>query len=177
MPAVRQFGKRNCLAVSAVMALVCSTPVSSGDWSGFLLGASIGRHEARTSSMTGRDNAVPGLHLGYDLDFGQLVLGGEVEVERAQMQVGSVEIQDMQRIKLRAGYDFGQVLGYMTVGGVRAESGQNQDIGAVVGVGLSYSLNQNLQLGGELLYQDIDGLNPGGFMRSNSLSLRASFRF
>jgi len=177
MPAAGQIGKRTCLAVTAVLTLVFAMPVSAGDWSGFLLGASIGRHDARSNSMTGRDSSVPGLHLGYDLDFGRLVLGGEVEVERAQLQVGSVETQDMQRIKLRAGYDFGQTLGYVTVGGVRAESGQTQDLGAVFGVGLSYSLNQNLQLGGELLYQDIDGLNPGGLMRSNSLSLRASFRF
>lgn len=177
VPVVRKINKRIGLAATVLTVLASGTPATSGDWSGFFLGASIAHHGADTNSVSGQYSGVPGLHLGYDLDFGQLVLGGEVEIERAQFQAGSVEIQEMQRIKLRAGYDFGRTLGYVTLGGVRAETEQDHATGAVVGVGLTYSLNQNLQVGGELLYQDIDGLEAGGLRRSNSLSLRASFRF
>jgi len=177
MPTVKRPTKLTWIVANAATMLALGTPATSGDWSGFFLGASVARHDARTNSDSGHDARAAGLHLGYDLDFGQLVLGGEVEVESAQVQVGSVETQDMRRIKLRAGYDFGQTLGYITLGGVRAETEQDHDTGAVVGLGLSYSLNQNFELGGELLYQDIDALEPGGLRRSNTVSLRASFRF
>lgn len=177
MPAVGRSKKLTCIGTYAVAMLALGTPASSGDWSGFFLGASVARHDARTDTASGHDSSAPGLHLGYDLDFGQLVLGGEVEVENAQVQIGSVETQEMRRVKLRAGYDFGRTLGYITLGGVRAESEQEHDTGTVVGLGLSYSLNQNFELGGELLYQDIDALEPGGLRRSNTVSLRASFRF
>ena len=177
MPVAKQNQNLTWLVVSLTTALAVATPVTSADWSGFLLGASIARQNASMDSSTGHDAGAAGLHLGYDLDFGQLVLGGELEVERAQIQLGSIETQEMQRIKLRVGYDFGQTLGYVAIGGVRAETELDDDIGAVIGLGMSYSLNQNLRVGGEILHQEVNGLENGGMMRSTSLSLRASFRF
>ena len=165
------------LTTCGVFLLSQGTPVFAENWSGRLTSMSIG---SQTRQMVGgTPNTIPpsGLHFGYDLDLGQIVLGGEVEVEAPHGQDENVEPPEMQRLRLRAGYDFGQTLGYLSVGGVRAETEHQDETGAVVGIGLTYSLNQNVRLGGEVLYQDISGLDQAGLRRGNSFSLRASFRF
>ncbi|APG47074.1 Outer membrane protein (porin) [Phaeobacter porticola] len=157
------------------IALMFGVPVGAGDWSGFFLGASMARTSA--SSADRGPVSAPGLHLGYDHDFGRIVLGGEVEVDRSGRLTPDLQEDQTSRVKLRAGYDLGETLGYVTIGTARNESATDSDNGAVYGVGVSYSLNGALRLSGEYLHQDA---NDGAALQAPArdiLSIRASFQF
>ncbi|UWS01809.1 outer membrane protein [Phaeobacter inhibens] len=156
-------------------AALAAAPGSAGDWSGFFLGASMARAQAAQSARG--SVSAPGLHLGYDHDFGRVVLGGEVEVDRSGRVRSDLTEDQTRRIKLRAGYDMGETLGYVTVGSARNETATDSDNGAVYGLGLSYSLNRALRVSGEYLHQDA---SDGAAVQTPSrdiLSIRASFQF
>ncbi|MFS4579822.1 outer membrane protein [Phaeobacter sp. C3_T13_0] len=173
-PALDVFSLRNLIAGLGGVFIGC-TPVLAEDWSGVFLGASITQSH-QSQSDTGSTTA-SGLHLGYDHDFGRLVLGGEIEVDRSGRASVSPQEDHTHRVKLRAGYDMGQTLGYVTIGSARNETATDSDNGAVYGLGVSYSLNRALRLSGEYLHQDA---NDGAALQAPSrdiLSIRASFRF
>ncbi|WP_242406972.1 MULTISPECIES: outer membrane protein [Phaeobacter] len=166
---------RQAAMVGFVTAVLSAAPGFAGDWSGFFLGTSIARVQA-VQSERGSVSA-SGLHLGYDHDFGRVVLGGEVEVDRSGRVRSDLTEEQTRRIKLRAGYDMGETLGYVTIGSARNETATDSDNGAVYGLGLSYSLNRALRVSGEYLHQDA---SDGAAVRAPSrdiLSIRASFQF
>lgn len=171
-----QADPKTCTAPAfLVLCLICTTPVLAGDWGGFLIGGSISQYSRADSA--GSDSRAPGLHFGYNRDYGRLVLGGELEVDRAEISLGATDTEEMRRIKLRAGYDFGDTLGYVTFGGVRAEAAQDHSDGSVIGFGISYSLDNALQLSGEFLHHSLNRNASNPESSSNALSLRASFQF
>ncbi|MFV1440638.1 MULTISPECIES: outer membrane protein [unclassified Phaeobacter] len=162
-------------AAGLVLSIGMAGPVGAGDWSGFFLGASMARVTGAASD--GGTTSAPGLHLGYDHDFGRVILGGEVEVDRSGGAGDSQAEDQTHRIKLRAGYDMGETLGYVTIGSARRETATDSDNGAVYGLGVSYSLNRALRLSGEYLHQDA---NDGAALQAPArdiLSIRASFQF
>ncbi|ATF18307.1 outer membrane protein [Phaeobacter gallaeciensis] len=166
--------RRAAIAGLAVGGLAAA-PGFAGDWSGFFLGASMARVQAAPSERG--SVSASGLHLGYDHDFGRVVLGGEVEVDRSGRVRSDLTEEQTRRIKLRAGYDMGETLGYLTIGSARNETATDSDNGAVYGLGLSYSLNRALRVSGEYLHQDA---SDGAAVQAPSrdiLSIRASFQF
>jgi outer membrane immunogenic protein len=155
-----------------------SQVAEAGDWTGVSLGASLGWNDASGPGLLQGEDSSFGLHLGYDRDFGNYVLGGEIELENSDLNIGTVTLDSVSRIKLRAGYDFGSALGYVTVGGANAETSIGNESGTVFGLGLSYSINDQFSIGGEVLRQNFDALDgTGGDTDVDSVSLRASFRF
>jgi len=159
-------------AASLVSAAVILTPpsVQAGDWGRFIIGGA----QAPAGQQQGI-GATPGqsFHLEYDHDFGRLVIGGDLAVDGGP---GSSAEDTVPELRLRAGYDLGDTLGYVTVGTeTQGESGEREER-AVVGVGLTYSLNRALRLSGEYLHETDRSARPdttGG----DRISLTASFSF
>ncbi|MFC6687243.1 outer membrane protein [Jhaorihella thermophila] len=161
------------LAASAVAA-------SAQDWTGAYAGIGLGRDEFSGGTILSGRNTSYGLHLGYGLTVGRGLFGAELETvpSGATLGAGALKVDRTDRIKLRAGRDFGSALGYLVAGGARLDTSAGHETGGVVGLGLAIDLGNGFVLSGEGLHHDfgrIDGL--GLDLDTNSLSLRASFRF
>ncbi|MGR3759502.1 outer membrane protein [Roseobacteraceae bacterium NS-SX3] len=147
------------------------SPALSADWSGFFLGPFAGAAPA-AAKLERKPGAGREVQLGYNQDFGAVVLGGEVFFAKT-----AGTSNEAKRVQLRAGYDFGDALGYVTLGNIKAEQAAADTGGAVVGFGMAYSMNQALQVSGELLRNGAALRVPGGVPQGQSLALQAAFRF
>ncbi len=150
------------------------------DWTGAYAGFSFGYADVDGSGGAGGSGASFGPLIGYDYDFGSFVLGGELEYNRLNLDLGRSEgrLDSMSRLKLRGGYDFGSTLGYVVVGTARASTSGDSDTAAVYGIGVAYPLGDRFVISGEALRQDFDDIpESGGSLDSNVFNLRTTFRF
>jgi hypothetical protein len=113
----------------------------------------------------------------FDQDFGDIVLGGSFRQGRGVRSGGLGLGDDVQRIDLRAGYDFGQSLGSLTVGEVGSGRGALEQSDQVYGFGLRISVNRILQMTGEVLHREGAQDGRDGVLRGDILSVEAAFRF
>lgn len=145
------------------------------DWTGPYAGIQLG-----LGDVSGADSgSVGGVHLGYVRDFGTLVLGGELDYDIADIDIGpGTSIDSITRFKLRAGYDFGRALGYVTAGVAEADSSFGDDTGPVYGIGFAYELDSGITLGAEVLRQEFDGLaGPATETDTTTITVRGGIRF
>lgn len=167
-------------------ALFAATGAVAGEWTGGYAGLQLGgiRIEADVTTPIGslsfdEDGALFGVHAGYRQDFGQFVLGGEIDFDVANLEIApGVDVDNLSRLKAVAGYDSGPFLPYVTAGGTRADTNLGDQTGYFGGVGLIYRTNGLLEVGGEVLYSSFDGLGSAD-VEGEILSyrIRASFRF
>lgn len=171
----------NLIKATLVAALFAGAgPVLAEDWTGAYVGFSFGYADADGSGGAGGSNGVFGPHIGYDYDFGNFILGGELEYNRLNLDLGQSEgsLDSISRLKLRGGYDFGSALGYVVVGTARASTSGDSDTAAVYGIGVAYPLNDRFVISGEALRQSFDDVpNAGGSLDTNVFNLRTTFRF
>ncbi|MFD1914501.1 outer membrane protein [Halodurantibacterium flavum] len=174
--------------VAAAPAPVIVAP--GRDWTGVYGGAQLGYGWA-TFENDGlgidedADGVVGGLHVGFDYDFGQFVLGAEAAFNAADLSVGDAELDQMTRLGLRAGFDAGDALIYATGGwaNARINSGapgtdRSTNDGYFGGVGVDYFLADNWTVGGQILmhrFDDVDGLDSD--VKMTTAEARVSFRF
>lgn len=159
----------------------------SADWTGGWVGARLGYGDvsadngAVTSDGTG---GTYGLSGGYDWDFGNMVAGVGLDWDKTNIDLGTAgdSLDDIARLKLRAGADMGRTLVYATAGAARASG----DIGGVGyrdngwfgGIGADYALTDNWTLGGELLTNRFDNFgNTGTDIKATTASMNLGFRF
>ncbi|CUH80493.1 outer membrane protein [Tropicibacter naphthalenivorans] len=161
----------------APVVVATPAPVSfGGDWTGAYGGLSYGNLSAQSAGASDNDYAFGG-HVGYDYDFGDWVVGGEYEYQDGgDVNIAGVDVDNVQRLKLRGGYDLGQALIYGTVGAARIDTSIGDDTGAVGGVGLEYKVTDNFTIGGEVLAHDFNDLG-GADAEAQTFNMRASFRF
>ncbi len=155
-------------------------PVVAEDWTGAYAGFSFGYADADGSGGAGGSSGSFGPLIGYDYDFGNFVLGGELEYNRLNLDLGESEgsLDSLSRLKLRGGYDFGSALGYVVVGTARARTSGDSDTAAVYGIGVAYPLGERFVISGEALRQNFDGVpNSGDNLGTNVFNLRTTFRF
>ncbi|KIC37490.1 outer membrane protein [Leisingera sp. ANG-M7] len=150
-----------------------------GDWTGFYLGGQVGQLDADTSNGASGDDTAYGVHGGYNHDFGRFVLGGELDYDATDLDLGGgATVDSVARAKLKAGYDFGRVLAYVTGGVAEADSSLGSETGDFYGVGLAYQVTDQWLIGGEVLEHDFDQFGTSGVgSDATSVSLRASFKF
>lgn len=159
-------------------------PVSmKGDWTGFYGGVQAGG--AKITTDDGADlegqGGLGGVHLGYDYDFGDYVLGAGVEYDAGEIELDNSNeaLHDVTRLKLRAGYDMGQGLPYITAGAAAAnlkDAGYAE--GSFVGLGYEHKVTNNVTVGGEVLrhqFTDLDDTNVDA--DATTAQVRASYRF
>ena len=180
--------------VQPAITPVAVAPVPSADWTGLYAGASLGygrlnvRQDGDDDEIDA-DGIAYGVHVGYLHDLGSIVLGAELAY-----QIGNFEPDDSDedadydtaRILLRAGYDAGSFLPYLTAGYATAEladTGLFEDMeGPIFGLGVDYAVSDRILIGAEYLRHDIDSLGDidvpdDADVTIDTLSLRASYRF
>lgn len=170
------------LLVPAVtsIALLAAPAAMAADWTGPYAGFGIGHVDVDGPGAADGKETTFGGHIGYDYDFGDFVVGGELEVNRVDLALpaGGGTIDNVANLKLKGGYDFGPALGYAVVGGARSFSSLGNDTGLVYGVGLAYQVNEQFTVSGEVLKHDFNDVgNTTSDFDSTSVNLRASFRF
>jgi hypothetical protein len=175
------------------------TPVSTGsDWTGFYVGGQLGYgnltidDDADTFADEDFDGAIYGLHAGYMRDFGRFVLGAEVDFDGTQIEVGegdaAVEVGSVVRGKLRAGYDAGRFLPYVTAGFAQARLNSEDDAtdaalddkydGHFYGIGAAYQVNDRFMVGAEVLRHNFEDTPIANFDTDvTTVTLRGSIRF
>jgi outer membrane immunogenic protein len=119
------------------------------------------RRGANTSGPAG------GAHLGYNFQAAHLVGGAEIDTMFGSIKSGSLGVASFRQdflssMRVKAGYAFGDILGYGTVGWGYSTAtfedptgSQNKTItGAVFGVGAEYALTRTVSIRAEYLRYD-----------------------
>ncbi|MEL6840331.1 MAG: outer membrane beta-barrel protein [Pseudomonadota bacterium] len=175
-------------------------PVAVGtDWTGFYAGAQLGFGEL--DAELGDADAISddesgllfGAHAGYLYDFGNIVLGGELDIDGSDIEPQidpaiaadeTFELDAVTRAKLLLGYDAGRFLPYVTGGVAQARTSSDvdavdgDDTGAFAGLGVKYLLSDSFMIGGEVLqHQFEDYITDDLDVDATTATLRASFRF
>jgi opacity protein-like surface antigen len=143
-----------------VVAPVAVTPVvvaPSGEWTGGYVGAQLGFGDFTDNDVEPTlegNGATFGLNAGYNRDFGRFVLGGEVQFDGTGIEADNEledvteEVDSVFRAGVRAGYDAGRFLPYVTGGYASAsvsfdtalgDFDDGTSTGSYLGVGVDYS--------------------------------------
>lgn len=169
--------------------LPAPVPVNNGgDWGGFYAGGSLGYADASDEAATFSNefNGLSyGVHAGYDYDFGTFVVGGELELSGFDVADTNTatQIDSVTRLKVRAGYDAGLFLPYLTAGVAQlntsgAPLGGVDDTGAFYGLGMDYKLTDSIRVGGEVLQHDFDNYADSGLnVDAVTAGVRVAFEF
>jgi opacity protein-like surface antigen len=159
--------------------------VPSTDWSGFYAGGQLGYGDVDSNGGGLDGNGfLGGIHGGYRWDFGQFVLGTELDYDTVDIGLGgdTGSLDDVTRVKLVGGADLGSSLLYATTGYAyaTATAGPNSlsDDGWFYGAGLTYAINDQWTLGGELLQHNFDNFDGSGVdIDALTATARVGFRF
>ena len=157
----------------------------TSDWTGFYAGAQYGAGSFELSDDTtsvDEDTKAYGLHGGYLHDFGQFVLGGELDYNK--LDIDNVDDKgDLTRLRARAGYDMGRFMPYVTLGVAKLSmDGEGYDISetdVTYGIGGDFKVTDAFTVGAEYTKQDfsdvddVDGLD----LDTDSVQLRAAYHF
>ncbi|MEM9474178.1 MAG: outer membrane beta-barrel protein [Pseudomonadota bacterium] len=168
------------VVLAAVAA--AATPAFAQDKGGPYAGLQLGYLSADTSgaaSIDG-DDFILGGHVGYDVDLGTAVVGGELDIDFGDIELGdgAESIDSVTRLKLRAGTNVGDTLIYGTAGLAWADASLGTDNGAFIGAGVGFDTGTGWIIGGELLYHEFDDFEDTGIdIEATTLTARASFRF
>jgi opacity protein-like surface antigen len=167
---------------ATALAVFAAAPAVAQDWTGFYAGGQLGYGDL-SDDLSG-SGYLGGVHAGYMTDLGSFVLGGEVDYDAADLEIGGGpdSIDAVTRLKLRGGYDLGPSLIYATAGWAHANAevggADFSDDGWFGGVGMAYQVNDQWLVGGELLqhrFEDFDG--TGLDIEATTVTLRASLQF
>ena len=176
------------ISMTSVAALaVGSTAVyAQTDWTGAYAGLSVSKFDGNFVDGTTYaeiDAAVGGVFLGYNHDFGNFLLGGEVALGGTinGNDGGEYSLENLVDIKAKVGKSFGNTLIYGLVGYSTASDNTfnvnwGSTSGASYGVGVEQKLSDKFSVGLEYLHRNMDTeYNSNGSL--SSLSLRGVIRF
>lgn len=159
--------------------------MASVDWSGFYAGAQLGYADV-DSNGAGLDGngLLGGIHAGYRWDFGQYVAGAELDYDTADIDLagGTSSVDDVARIKLMGGAEFGNTLLYATAGAAYADATvggvDRSDDGWFIGAGMDVAVSDSLSVGGELLQHQFDDFDGTGVdLDATTIKAKVSLRF
>jgi len=150
-----------------------------GDWTGAYGGLQLGYADVDGTGAADGDDALYGVHAGYNYDFGTFVLGGELDFDWTDIDLNSAATVDsVARLKLRAGYDFGRTLAYFTAGVADVDTSLGSETGEFYGIGAAYQINESYTVGAELLEHKFDDISGSGVDADvTTFTVRGSVRF
>jgi outer membrane immunogenic protein len=190
---------------SSPSTMYSSTPAAS--WAGFYAGANLGHgwgrvtEEDRTGGGTIENNSngwQAGVQAGYNADMGGFVLGGEADLQWANIAYSrdlpggstwKTGVDVYGTVRARAGANLGQVMPYVTAGiAVGRGSASHQDtspspittsqsnthFGWTAGAGLEAMISDNISIKGEYLYVDLGKQNYTVGGMNNDITQRFS---
>lgn len=151
----------------------------SADWSGLYAGGQLGYGDIGSSAGLNGSGMTGGLFAGYRADFGQFVGGVEGNFDWSDIDLGGgTSLDSISRLKLIGGYDMGPALVYGTVAAVRADTTLGADNGWGAGIGVDYSLTDQMTVGAELMEHRFDDfLGTGTDIDATTVNARVGFRF
>lgn len=163
-----------------------STDISSADkiadWTGWYAGAQYDFLDGDAAIGGALDGDVVGVFAGYRQDFGDFVLGGEIDYSVGDFGIAGVtlDVDSLLRVGIELGYDVGPALIYATVGYARLDLsavGVTADgDGVYYGLGVDFMVSDSVSLGIELLRHDFDNFN-GNSYDITSVGLNIAYRF
>lgn len=169
--------------VEAPVAAPVAPIVTGTDWTGGYVGAQLGYADVSATGLDG-DGAIYGIRGGYDYDFGNWVLGGRLDYDAADIDLGAGagSLDSVARLGVRAGADLGRTLIYGIAGGARAEADVGgtdlSDNGWFAGIGADYALTDQWTVGGEILSHQFDDFdNSGVDVDATTAAINVGFRF
>lgn len=156
------------------------------DWTGFYAGAQLGfaNIDSNEAGLDGEDY-LGGIHAGYRQDFGQFVVGAEIEYDLAEIALGDVPgdtLDSVTRLKLIGGAEFGRSLFYGTVGPAQAKATVAGDEltgdGFFFGGGVDFAVNDRFTVGGEIVQHRFDDFDGTGIdFDATTFKARVGLRF
>lgn len=170
--------------------VVTGSPVAnqavSGDWTGGYAGVQLSYGSAEVEDVFGDeepDGALFGVNSGYRYDFGRIVLGGEVSYDATDITLpNDVDVDDVLRAGVTAGYDVGRILPYVTAGYAGATfseeiAGDDRFDGGYYGLGAAYQFTDRISVSAEVLQHrlDIDTLDVDADV--TTFGVKAAYRF
>lgn len=164
---------------------IAPAPVAAtGTWTGFSVGGQLGYGDVSTSGAAALDgdDLLYGLRAYYDYDFGDFIVGGGLQYDATDLDIGGVTTLDsVTRLGLRAGVDLGQNWIYGTAGYAQARTSNpvvGDSDGWFAGVGYEVFVVDNITVGAELLYHSFDDFDlPGLEAEATTAALSVNFRF
>ncbi|MEM7487785.1 MAG: outer membrane beta-barrel protein [Pseudomonadota bacterium] len=148
------------------------------DWNGFYLGGTVGFANGDVSGASDDDSVIGGFRLGYDADLGNYVIGGRVDYEFTDIGIGDGEVDGIFRVGARVGFDSGRDLFYGIGGYADTDT---DDVGSgdgfFVGGGYETFLTEQITLGAEVLYHDLEGFGGGTDLEATTATVGVNFRF
>jgi opacity protein-like surface antigen len=161
-------------------------PMPSADWTGAYGGLQLEYGDAGLSDAINEDGtgALAGVFGGYRYDFGSYVLGAELDLNLADIELEAVDgdVDTVSRLGLEAGFDAGPALIYGTAGAAIATVDTDTDTlrgdGYFYGVGIDYAATETITVGAELLqhefddFDDVEGLDADALTFGVNVALR-----
>lgn len=160
------------------------------NWTGPYAGLTMGYGTASSSgTQPSQSGWAGGVHVGYNADMGNWVIGGEADLAPAfltGLNAGGASLDAFGRVKLRAGPKLGptgNTFAFGTVGAAVANStnaagASFSDTGWLVGAGISHALDERWVLTGEVTHHRFQNVAGGsGNVNATGASLGVSFRF
>ncbi len=167
-----------------------SPVVTASDWTGFYAGLQYGSGSADAEgfgvTVDAGDYDAYGVHAGYLRDFGQFVIGGELDYNKVDFD-DAEDDGDLVRLRARAGYDAGRFMPYVTLGVARISGDDGEDdiseTGFTYGIGADFSVTEKFTVGLEYTRNDFsdvleDETGISGIdLDADLVQVRASYRF
>jgi len=173
-------------AASAQQTYRTSTGPYGADFSGIEIGPDVA-YGFGTSAPYFTSGAALGGHLGYNLQNNQLLGGVEVDALGTNLSTGqggpfSFSEHFLTSLRAKAGYVFGNLMAYGTVGVGWGTTDYTNWLGsrgatvngAVFGVGADYALTRNVSFRAELMRYQFGDLTYGGAFPFVSQTVSAS---
>lgn len=169
-------------APMAPIAVEAPAPVR--DWTGFSTGLQLGYGNVETdgdAEIEG-DGALYGARAYYDYDFGGYVLGGGLQYDGADIELGddAANIDGVLRAGVRGGADLGNTFLYGTGGYAKAmvEEDEIGDAdGYFAGLGVETYVTDNVTLGSELLYHKFDEFDEVDGLEADATTANVSVNY
>ncbi len=154
------------------------------DWTGPSIGLQLGYGNVDTSgaAILEGDGALYGLRAYYDYDFGDFIVGGGLQYDASDIDIGGVTTLDsVTRVGLRAGADLNRSWVYGTLGYAYAQTSNpavGDSNGYFVGLGYEMLVADNVSVGAELLYHRFEDFDLGGLdVEATTAAISVNYRF
>jgi len=169
------------LTILTAFAALTAGPVVAQSWTGGYVGGQLGYADVDTNvAGVDGDGFIGGLVAGYDWDLGTWVAGVGADYDFADINLGgTANLEEIWRLKARAGYKIGDGLAYATAGYANADTDTlGSDDGYFIGAGYEHLVTQNFSIGGEVLYHEFDNFNGTTTdVEATTIQVRGTFRF
>ena len=153
------------------------------DWTGPSVGLQLGYGDVSTTGpVLEGDDVLFGLRAYYDYDFGDFILGGGLQYDTTDLDIGGVTTLDaVTRVGVRGGFDLTDDWVYGTAGWARAETsggGVGDSDGWFAGLGYEMLVTDMISVGAELLYHEFDSFDLVGLAAdATTAAVSVNFRF